>query len=88
MDEYVRTNSFGKLNTTGKASTQHRQALHKSIFLTTTRFPSAAGGNGFLPLSRYVHSLGLRFGIHIMRGIPRLAVRKNLPIWNSPYTAG
>lgn len=34
------------------------------------RFPSAAGGVGFKPLAEYVHSLGLKFGIHIMRGMP------------------
>ena len=44
------------------------------------RFPSAANGAGFKPLADYVHSLGLKFGIHIMRGIPRQAVRQNLPI--------
>jgi alpha-galactosidase len=44
------------------------------------RFPSAAGGKGFKPLADYVHSLGLKFGIHIMRGIPRAAVKQNLPI--------
>lgn len=47
------------------------------------RFPSAAGGKGFKPLADYVHSLGLKFGIHIMRGIPRAAVAKNLPIKGS-----
>lgn len=34
------------------------------------RFPSSAGGKGFKPLADYVHSLGLKFGIHIMRGMP------------------
>jgi len=38
------------------------------------RFPSSAGGKGFKPLADYVHSKGLKFGIHIMRGIPRQAV--------------
>ncbi len=51
------------------------------------RFPSAANGAGFKPLADYVHSLGLLFGIHIMRGIPRRAVQRNLPILNSPYHA-
>ncbi len=37
------------------------------------KFPSAAGGKGFGPLADYIHSLGLKFGIHIMRGIPREA---------------
>jgi hypothetical protein len=43
-------------------------------------FPSAAHGQGFKPLADYVHSKGMKFGIHIMRGIPRAAVKKNLPI--------
>lgn len=51
------------------------------------RFPSAAGGKGFGPLAEYVHSLGLKFGIHIMRGIPRLAAHRDLPILNSEYRA-
>ncbi len=44
------------------------------------RFPSAANGKGFKPLADYVHSKGLKFGIHIMRGIPRRAVEANLPV--------
>ena len=51
------------------------------------RFPSAEGGKGFAPLAEYVHSLGLKFGIHIMRGMPRMAAHKNLPIKNSTFTA-
>ncbi|GAA5483099.1 NPCBM/NEW2 domain-containing protein [Haloferula sargassicola] len=44
------------------------------------RFPSAGDGRGFKPLADYVHSKGLRFGIHIMRGIPRQAVELNTPV--------
>jgi alpha-galactosidase len=51
------------------------------------RFPSAAGGKGFRPLADWVHSLGLKFGIHIIRGIPREAVAHNLRIAGSHYTA-
>ena len=51
------------------------------------RFPSAEGGKGFAPLAEYVHSLGLKFGIHIMRGIPRQAVHKDLPILGTDITA-
>jgi alpha-galactosidase len=51
------------------------------------RFPSAAAGAGFKPLADYVHSLGLKFGLHMMRGIPREAVADNLPIAGSPYHA-
>lgn len=51
------------------------------------RFPSAAGKAGFKPLADYVHSLGLKFGIHIMRGIPRAAAQLHLPILGSSMTA-
>lgn len=51
------------------------------------RFPSAAGGQGFKPLADYVHSLGLQFGIHIMRGIPRQAVHAATPILGTAATA-
>lgn len=44
------------------------------------RFPSSAGGQGFKPLADYVHNKGLKFGIHIMRGIPRYAAANHLPI--------
>ncbi len=49
--------------------------------------PSAENGAGFKPLADYVHSLGLKFGIHILRGIPKEAVRKNLPVAGTSYHA-
>jgi len=52
------------------------------------RFPSAANGAGFAPLAGWVHSQGLKFGIHILRGIPKGAVRDNLPVANSAFHAG
>nr|WP_295727716.1 glycoside hydrolase family 27 protein [uncultured Bifidobacterium sp.] len=51
------------------------------------RFPSAADGQGFAPLAARIHDLGLRFGIHVMRGIPRLAVERDLPVLGTSYTA-
>lgn len=51
------------------------------------RFPSAADGAGFKPLADYIHDKGLKFGIHIMRGMPRMAAHTNKPILNSKYTA-
>lgn len=51
------------------------------------RFPSSTGGKGFGPLAEYVHSLGLKFGIHIMRGIPRQAVHCNTKIKGTDRTA-
>ncbi|RRA49151.1 glycoside hydrolase family 27 protein [Acidipila sp. EB88] len=52
------------------------------------RFPSAANGQGFKPLADYVHSKGLSFGIHILRGIPRQAVAANAPIAGTALHAG
>jgi len=51
------------------------------------RFPSGAKGNGFKHLAGFAHGLGLKFGIHILRGIPKLAVKQNLPIAGSSYHA-
>lgn len=51
------------------------------------RFPSAADGQGFKPLADYVHGLGLKFGIHIMRGIPRQAVHADTPLLGTNATA-
>jgi hypothetical protein len=51
------------------------------------RFPSAAGGAGFKPLADYVHGKGLKFGIHLLRGIPRQAVEANTPIFGTAYHA-
>ena len=51
------------------------------------RFPSAAQGEGFKPLADWVHGQGLKFGLHIVRGIPREAVDKNLPIAGSAFHA-
>ncbi len=51
------------------------------------RFPSAANGAGFKPLADWVHAQGLKFGIHIVRGIPRQVVKDNLPIAGSSFRA-
>ncbi|MEM9657438.1 MAG: glycoside hydrolase family 27 protein, partial [Planctomycetota bacterium] len=51
------------------------------------RFPSAAEGAGFKPIADYVHRKGLKFGIHIMRGIAREAYFDDLPIKGTDYTA-
>lgn len=44
------------------------------------RFPSAANGVGFKALADYIHSKGLKFGIHLMRGLPKEAARRQLPV--------
>ena len=44
------------------------------------RFPSAAGGKGFKPIADKIHAMGLKFGIHILRGVPRQAAHAHLPV--------
>lgn len=51
------------------------------------RFPSAANGVGFAALAQQVHDMGLRFGIHIMRGMPRQTYLADAPIAGSTFTA-
>lgn len=53
----------------------------------TERFPSSGDGSGFTGLAEYVHGLGLKFGIHIMRGIPRVAAQNHMPVKGSSVTA-
>lgn len=43
--------------------------------------------HGLVPLVERAHAAGLKFGIHMMRGIPRVAVERNLPILGTPYRA-
>ncbi len=50
------------------------------------RFPSSVNGKGFKPLADYVHSLGLKFGIHIMRGMPWIAAEKKKTIKGTNIT--
>ncbi len=51
------------------------------------KFPSSRGGKGFKPLADRIHALGLKFGIHIMRGIPRAAAQNHLPILGAEVSA-
>ncbi|CAN0896297.1 unnamed protein product [Linum grandiflorum] len=44
------------------------------------RWPSANSGKGFAEVAEKVHSLGLKFGIHVMRGLSRQAYDANTPI--------
>jgi len=52
----------------------------------TSRFPSAKDGVGFKALADSIHAMGMKFGIHIMRGVPKIAVQKKLPIYGTNYT--
>jgi len=76
--------------------TGHYNSFEKSDFVldpwgrylpSPKRFPSSKNGAGFKPLADYVHNLGLKFGIHIMRGVPIEAVLNELPIKGTNRTA-
>ncbi len=60
---------------------------HGRLVPAPNRFPSAAGGKGFAPLAARIHAMGMKFGIHVMRGIAREAVRRNLPIYETDLRA-
>ena len=60
---------------------------HGRLLPAPNRFPSSAGGRGFKPLADRIHALGLKFGVHLMRGIPRLAYERDLPVLGTGYTA-
>lgn len=51
------------------------------------RFPTSANEQGFKPLADWVHAQGLKFGIHLMRGIPRQVVDLDLPIADTSFHA-
>jgi hypothetical protein len=51
------------------------------------RFPSARSGKGLKALADWTHRQGIKFGIHIVRGIPKAAVDADLPIAGSPFHA-
>jgi hypothetical protein len=51
------------------------------------RFPTAVAASGFTALAESVHAQGLKFGIHIIRGVPKSAVKSNLPVANSAFHA-
>ncbi|PWW07554.1 alpha galactosidase A [Paenibacillus cellulosilyticus] len=60
---------------------------YSRLMPAVNRFPSAANGQGFKPLADYVHGLGLKFGIHIMRGIPRQAAHADTALLGTTATA-
>ncbi len=76
-------------NPDGKHLAERKYQINSNGILIPApgRFPSSADGAGFRPLADWVHHQGLKFGIHIVRGIPREAVDRNLPIAGSTFSA-
>ncbi|MDR2590716.1 MAG: glycoside hydrolase family 27 protein, partial [Oscillospiraceae bacterium] len=77
----------------GTENTEYRPfaKLHMDEFCrllpADNRFPSATGEKGFAPIADKIHKMGLKFGVHIMRGIPRQAVHKRMHIMGKKWTA-
>jgi alpha-galactosidase len=80
---YVTNHAAG----TPAAAAQFNLDAYGRYIPAVNTIPSAENGAGFKPLADYVHSLGLKFGIHILRGIPKEAVRRNLPIAGTAFRA-
>ena len=69
----------GTLYSTEKHASRLNLDEHGYYLPSKTYFP-----HGFAPLIQRAHELGLKFGVHLMRGIPRQAVEQNLPIEGTP----
>jgi alpha-galactosidase len=74
-------------NPNGRAGAELSADRFGRLLPAPNRFPSASGGKGFKPLADQLHAMGLKLGIHIMRGIPRQAVAAAAPIESSGFTA-
>lgn len=79
--------SWNGTNGNPTAATRLKMDAYGRLMPDTVRHPSAAGAQGFKPLADYIHGKGLKFGIHVMRGIPRQAVYDNTPIYGTSYRA-
>jgi alpha-galactosidase len=71
----------------GEAAFVYKMDAHGRYVPAMNRFPSAGGGAGFQPLADSVHAQGLKFGIHIIRGISKQAVRDNVALEGSTFHA-
>ncbi|GAA0549144.1 hypothetical protein FHS83_001082 [Rhizomicrobium palustre] len=76
-------NPFGK----GLAERKYKLDGNGLLLPALSRFPSAEKADGLKPLGDYVHAQGLKFGVHVIRGIPKDAVTANLPIAGTTFKA-
>jgi hypothetical protein len=72
----------------GSAPTEpHHLDAYGRYVPSAQRFPSVTAEQGFAPLADYIHSLGLKFGIHVLQGIPKAALAADMPIQGSNFHA-
>jgi len=69
------------------ANRQYVLDAHGLLIPAPARYPSSTGDKGFEPLAAWMHAQGLKFGLHIVRGIPKQAVTANSPIAGSSFHA-
>jgi hypothetical protein len=76
-------------NPFGKTTDEQKFVLDANgrLIPALNRFPDAANGAGLKPLADWVHAQGLKFGIHLIRGIPRQSVKENRPIAGASFSA-
>ncbi|AWB68961.1 glycoside hydrolase family 27 protein [Saccharobesus litoralis] len=90
-DSYVRRVGHPNIRLNEDGSMKYPEAVtldeYGRLQPAPERFPSSAGGKGFKPLADYVHSKGMKFGIHIMRGMHRQAWYLDTPIKGTDKTA-
>lgn len=84
---YYPGSATGAANQDSNLNPALRMDEYGRLLPDTTRFPSSTGTGGFKPLADYIHGKGLKFGVHLMRGIPRQAVAQKTPILGAQYTA-
>jgi alpha-galactosidase len=84
---YYPGSGTGSPNQDANLQPRLRMDANGRLLPDTARFPSATGSNGLRPLADYIHDAGLKFGIHLMRGIPRQAVADNTSILGTSYRA-
>ena len=70
-----------------RQSRQYFLDAHGLLVPAPARYPSSADDQGFKPLADWLHARRLKFGLHIVRGIPRQALENNLPIAGSSFHA-
>jgi alpha-galactosidase len=63
------------------------QAAIKSDAVAPGKLNATIQNTSFSGLAAWVHAQGLKFGIHIVRGIPRVSTERNLPIEGSAFHA-
>jgi alpha-galactosidase len=78
---------MGNPSGTKREERQYVLDAHGLLIPAPARYPSSAGNRGFKPLADWLHAQGLKFGLHIVRGIPKQAVETNQPIAGSAFHA-